>query len=230
MTRPEVPDSPPIDFAVYGLRASWPVARWFEFFDVRYGDAAWGARFGHQAPGGVDSSYVCVATLPRQRFDQLCVGPHRDRVAEVAAYGGFMLINMTLPDPAVPQLPGLNSMLVKHADSLAEDHARWPSMSWVVGERPVRAAGWRFAGGWTAFCDDLPEVYLLATGWGVEPDGLAFDVIEDGTPYGVDLAAPLTTRTLPLAWTLAGPSMHSCPNHADYHPDQRSTHDGHDSR
>lgn len=220
MTRGEVPDSPPLDFEVYGLRASWPVARWFEFFDVQYGDPAWGTRFGYQGAGGADSPYVCVVTLPRQRFDQRCVGPGRERLTEVAAYGGIVLIGLTLPDPDVPRLPGMNSLLMRHSESIAADASQWPSTSWTVGDQSARAAVWRFAGGWTAFCDDVPDAYLVAIGCGMEPDGLAFDVIEDGAPYGVDLAVPLTTHTLPQAQDLAGPSIHSCPNHAGYHPDQ----------
>lgn len=217
--RTQVPDSPPLDFASYGLRATWPVSRWFEFVDVRFGDPAWGTRFGFQGEGGVDSSYVCVMTSPRQRFDQVFTSTGQDRLSEVASSGGIALISLTSPDPDVPRQPELNSLLVPRCLKAAAEASRWPAVSWTVGDQTVRAGVWRFAGGWTAFSDDIPDAYLVAAGWGAEPDGLAFDVIEDGTPYGIDLAAPLTSDTLRRAWDAAGPDVHSRLNHAGHHPD-----------
>ncbi|HEY4018747.1 MAG TPA: hypothetical protein VGM75_08680 [Pseudonocardiaceae bacterium] len=216
MTRPEVPDSPPIDFTVYGLRASWPAARWFEFFYGQLGKPTYGVRFAYQAAG----AFVSVCTLFRPRFDRECVSPRADRITEVAFHGTLHLIDLTLPEPEVPRLPGMNLAVVKQAERAAALAVHWPSVTWTVRETSVHAVSWEFAGGWTAFCDALPDVYLTATGWGVEPDGLEFAVIDDGAPYGIDLAAPLAFDVLPAARAAAGPPDHSGPNPAGYHPDQ----------
>ncbi|HEX4222344.1 MAG TPA: hypothetical protein VHZ97_08295 [Pseudonocardiaceae bacterium] len=221
MARREVPDSPPIDFTVYGLRATWPAIRWFNFFDGELGRPTYGVRFGHQAEDSGDAPYVCVATLPRDRFDQVCViGPGADRLTELASYAAFMLTSLTFPVQEVPHVPGLNRTLVEHGERAAADFANWPSTTWTVGVAPVRASLWRFAGGWTAFCDELPDSCLVAAGWGVEPEGLEFDVIDNGMPYGIDLDAPLGINVLSRAQNAAGPTNHSGPNRTGYHPDQ----------
>lgn len=222
MTQRAVPDSPPIDFAVYGLSASWPAFRWFEFFDGELGRPTHGVRLGHQAADRVDSPYLSVATLPRERFDQVCVAPRpdRDRRAELAEYAAFQLISLTFPGPDVPQVAGMTPLLVAHSERAAADNDQWPATTWAVDGQPVQVATWRFAGGWAAFCDDLPDVYLTAAGCGMEPTGLELGVVEDGAPYGIDLTAPLTINALSLARQTVGPSSHSSPNDAGYHPDQ----------
>jgi hypothetical protein len=56
----------------------------------------------------------------------------------------------------------------------------------------VEAAVWEYAGGWTAFTDAVPGVYLVAAGLGgLGPHRLGFGTVTDAGPYGFDLAAPL---------------------------------------
>jgi hypothetical protein len=183
------PPSPPVDFPLHGLDDSWQGDRCLAFFDAKVGDPTWGVRLVHQDPAG--DAYVGVASLPRERDDRVFADTVADRLTEVAHYGTHWLINLTLPEMTVPRRDGFLRALVGHSLHHAVSHARWPEVTWSVDGTQVPAAAWRFAGGWTAFTDALPDTYLVVVGLGREPDGLALAVVEDATPYGFDLTAPL---------------------------------------
>jgi hypothetical protein len=200
------PASPPVDFPLYGLDA-WDGPRWLETFDGELGTPTWAVRLGHQR--GTDT-YVGVATLPRERYDRLC-GADR---SEVALFGTFWLINLTLPDPGLPRPDGFLRDLVSLSEVAGTRHADWPQVRWSVGEASV----WRFAGGWTGFAV-LDDVYVVVAAFGLEPNGLRFAVVPDGAPYGFDLAAPLRTTDLPAARERTGPAAPARLNTDAWHAD-----------
>ncbi|HEX5120443.1 MAG TPA: hypothetical protein VFW65_35120 [Pseudonocardiaceae bacterium] len=198
--------SPPVDFPLYGLDR-WGGPRWLETYDGQLGKPTWGVRLGHQR--GTDT-YVGVATLPRERFDRLCGADRR----EVAMFGTFWLINLTLPDGRLPRPDGFVRDLVDLSRNAAGRHAHWPRVRWSIGE----AAIWRFAGGWTGFAV-LADVYVVVAAFGVQPAGLGFAVVSDGTPYGFDLAGRLRTTDLPAARERTGPAEPALLNNDAWHAD-----------
>jgi hypothetical protein len=218
MTATADSESPPVDFPLYGLDDSWPGPRWLEFVDGRIGEPTWGIRLGHQRPAA--DAYLGVAALPRTRYDHQCVSPGADRLGEVAFYGTHWLINITLPEPHVPRPDGFLRSLVAHETDQATRHAQWPEVTWSVDEHPIPASVWRFAGGWTAFTDGLPDSYLIAAGFGTGPDGLRFTTITDSARYGFDSTAPLRLADLTRARDRNGPDVHARVNTDHFHADQ----------
>jgi hypothetical protein len=211
------PTSPPVDFTLYGLAESWAGFRWLEFFDGQLGAPTCGVRLGHQADSA--DSYVGVATMPRDRYDRLCVAGG-DRLSEVAFYGVWWLINLTLPDHHIERPDGLAKVLLDFATPQSALHAQWPTVPWSVGDTRVSASVWRFAGGWTAFTDELADEYIAAVGFGVQPEGLGFAPVGDGARYGFDLAAPLRPSDLAVAGDRTGPPETILVNADGWHADQ----------
>lgn len=218
MTRSTNPPSPPVDFPLYGLDQAWPGLRWPDFYEGQLGEPTTGMWLGHRSTDGEVA--VRVGSFPRARFDRIEAAHSRDPLAELAFAGAVPLINMTLPERAEDGIPGINRALVDHAGQQAQRHAEWPRVRWSVEGAPVSAAVWQFAGAWLGITDALPEVYLAVIGFGVVPEGLPLALIADGSPYGMDLRAPLSTDLLTEQSSRLPPEVWPQPNRGRYHPDQ----------
>ncbi|MGH3094734.1 MAG: hypothetical protein ACRDMV_01880 [Streptosporangiales bacterium] len=129
---------------------------------------------------------------------------------------------MTLPALSVSRPDGLVSGLVDHAQHAAEQYARWPMADWRVDGADVPARVWRFADGWAAIIDVLPDVYLAAAGVGTPVDGIAVATVHDATPYGFDLREPLSMQALRRSESTRPEGAHvpTVREPADWHPDQ----------
>ena len=115
---------------------------------------------------------------------------------------------------------GLVGLLTDHERARARDSVSWMEVVWLVDDEPVRARVWRFAGAWTGLTTDLPDVFVVAVGVGVNPEGLRIRQIKDGAEYGFDLARPLNR-------VLSGAEHRECvetifrkPNRQGYLPEQ----------
>lgn len=223
MSRSTNPPSPPVDFPLYGLDRDWPGLRWLDFYGGALGTPTTDVWLGHRSTDGEVA--VRVGSFPRQRFE----ATHSQEVAgELAFAGAVALVNMTLPQRVEAGLPGLNRALVRHADEQCHAHADWPRARWSVDGTPVTAAVWRFAGAWLGITDALPQVYLAVIGFGVVPEGLPLARVTDGTPYGMDLAQPLSADLLQMQHERLPAVVWPLPDQYGYHPDhlavaQRST-------
>jgi hypothetical protein len=179
-------------------------------------EPTWGVRLSHQTAAG--DAYVGVGTMPRERYDRLCF-VDGDRISEAAFYGAWWLTNLTLPDLNVARPDGLAEMLHDVVSQETARHGRWPTVPWSVGDTTVSASVSRFAGGWTAFTDDLADEYLAAVGFGVQPEGLGFAPVGDGARYGFDPAAPLRPSDLAVACDRTGPPETILVNADGWHAD-----------
>jgi hypothetical protein len=93
MNRPrQVLPSPPIDFPVYGLGASWTGSRWLELFGDRTGNPVRWVELGHRSLDG--QSVIAVQTFSRPRTDALRSQSDWTPQQDVAHYAA----NPSLPD------------------------------------------------------------------------------------------------------------------------------------
>jgi hypothetical protein len=221
----EITASPPANFPVYGLDASWPGARWLEGFADRIGDEVRRMDLAHRSPqtGGL----IVVQSWSRPLTDAQAAQSGEPPLRSVAMGAAVMMVNMTLPVQSVPRPPGILRALVVHADVRSRDYARWPLVSWRADGAEVSARAWRFAGGWAAFSDSVDGVYLAVAGSaGTDPDGLAFARFRDGRAYHFDMAGPLYPRTMTASRAAAGDGERMPPQLQDWHADQRRLMDG----
>ncbi len=207
-----------VDFQVYGLDETFQGMRWVDFFEGLPGKPPWALWLGHREPDSGNG--VRVGTLPRQRYEAVMCPNGKDPLVEVAFSGAFGVVNVTLPDSSVARPDGLIPALVEHAEAQARRYAEWPIVWWRIEGAQVRARVWHFAGGWAAFSTALDDAYLVAVGVGLEPADLAFEPVEDGATYHIDLSAPLNftelgrqKSTRPQAWLPP-------PRRDGFHPDQ----------
>ena len=83
----------------------------------------------------------------------------------------------------------------------------------------LAARTWRFAGGWAAVTDAVPDVYLAVIGLGADPDGLSLAMLQDGSAYHFDLNQPLDPSAMAASRQRAGGGALE-PHRRDWHPDQ----------
>jgi hypothetical protein len=186
--------SPPVDFPVYGLESSWPGSRWLEVFGGAIGDPVPWISLGHRSLDG--ESIIFVETFSRSRTDALVSSSGVPPLEDVAHDAANCLINLTLPAHSAPLPDGFLRALSHHAYERSLQCAQWPLVRWRVDGVVVTARGWRFAGGWVAISDAVPDVYLAAVGMGTDPDGLSLAGLHDGSGYHFDLDQPLRPRML----------------------------------
>ncbi|PRX50487.1 hypothetical protein B0I33_102609 [Prauserella shujinwangii] len=207
-----------MDFAVYGLDRTFQGPRWLDFFESPPGEPAWALWLGHRLR---DTEHgVRVGTFPRKRYEQAMCPNGGDPLAKVAFSGAFGLVNLTLPDSSVPRPDGLILALVEHAENQASRHAEWRPKMWEADGEPVPAKVLYFAGAWAGFTDALDEVYVVAIGIGIPPEGLRLTRVTDGTPYGADLTAPLSLAELGRKKSLRPEAWLPPPRRDAFHPDQ----------
>jgi hypothetical protein len=131
MNRPRrVPPSPPVDFPVYGLDASWCGSRWLELFGDAIGDPVHWVAFGHRSLNG--ESVIVVETFSRPRTDALVIPSGQLPLQDVAHYAANMLINVTLSVQSAPRTDGMLRALANHAYEHSIQYAR-PRRSVVSG-------------------------------------------------------------------------------------------------
>lgn len=186
---------PPVEFAVYGLDESWAGPRALDTFRGIVGEPPSELWLGHQTPD--QRAGIRIGSLARPKAPPLT--DDDEPVVAAAGSGAGSLVDLTIPlGPLPSRTRGLVGLLSDHARARARAHASWPEVAWVVNGEPVRARVWHFAGAWTGLTTDLPDVFVVAVGVGVHPDGLRVRRIKDGAEYGFDLARPLD-RVLPGA-------------------------------
>jgi hypothetical protein len=205
-----------VEFPLYGLDATWLGPRWIESFGGWVGDPVASVLLAHQAPDG--RSAIFVYTLDRTLLDRQADRHGLDRLAEVANVPAIGLVNLTMPAISVPRPAGMARALVAHADARCARHSDWSVISWRVDGGAVPARVWRLAGGWAAFSDAVPDVYLAAAGVAHEPDGLRFARLSSGEAYGFDLEARLSIRVFQESRAAGGARQFV--ESEDWHPDQ----------
>jgi hypothetical protein len=159
-----------------------------------------------------------VDTVSRGVLDAQADRNGLDRLAEAANIPAIVLVNLTLPESSAPRSDGMLRALVEHANYRCARHADWPVISWRVDGVPVPARVWWFAGGWAAFSDALPDVYLTAAGVANGPDGVEFARLRTGEAYDFDLAGRLSIRV--VVESNAEKRRRDLVRSADWHPDQ----------
>jgi hypothetical protein len=228
MIRPasgEVPASPPAGFPLLGLDGTAAGACWLEAFGDAIGDEVRWVTLAHASRE--TGELVMVTTHSRPLTDAAAARGGVAAFQSVAFSAAFTLVNLTLPDLAVPRPKGLTQALVLHADEWSERHAAWTPVTWQVDGGPVTARAWRFADGWAAFSAGLDDVYLVAAGSGGKPDGLAFARLRDGRDYHFDPKQPLDSRVIQASHDAAGADGEPAWRRPDWHPDQLHLLPGH---
>ena len=220
--------SPRIQFPVYGLDPSWPGLRWLELFGDEIGDPVRWVSLGHRSRDGdalvMVKTYRRLATGSPRSYqiptDAQAAELGRSPLEWVAFNAAFELANLTLPVRSLPRPPGFYRALVDHAEQAGQEYAQWPAVGWSVDGRTVTAHCWRFAGGWAAFTDAVPGLYLYATGLGADADDLSLAALPDGGAYHVDLDQSLWAENLSAARTAAGADDQPELPSETWHPDQ----------
>ena len=210
--------SPPADFPVYGLAASWSGSQWLESFGDAIGDPVRWVSLGHRSLNS--ESLIFVETFSRLRTDALAARSLQPPLQQVAFYAAVVLINVTLPTKPLPWPDGFQRALVGHADERSGQYAQWPLVRWRVNGAAVTARTWWFAGGWVAVTDAVESVYLAAVGVGTNPDGLSLAVLQDGSAYHFDLEQPLHTRVMSASRAASAGGDRPPPRREEWHADQ----------
>jgi hypothetical protein len=215
----QVLPSPPVDFPVYGLDASWPGSRWLESFGEAIGDPVHWVSLGHQDLNG--ASLIFVETFSRPRIDARKNSSGQSPLQHVAFYAAAALINVTLPVQSLSRPDGYGRALAGHADERSGQCAQWPLVRWRVDGAAAAARAWWFAGGWAAVSSAVEGAYLAAVGVGTDPDGLSLALLQDASAYHFDLDEPLHPRVMPASARAAGVQFEGAPwQRRDWHADQ----------
>lgn len=213
-----VPTSPPLDFPVYGLDASWPGARWRDSFGDQVGDPPRWVRLSHQSVDG--DSLIMVESYSRPVTDDLAARRGEPPLADVAFRAALILLDATLPVQSVLRPDGFLRALQEHLPKFAGQYPQWPAVGWRVDGAAVTARVSWFAGGWAAVSDGVAEVYLSAVGVGIGPDGLSLARLQDGAAYHFDLKQPLRPGVLSASSRAAAVELEAPPwQRQDWHAD-----------
>jgi hypothetical protein len=187
--------SPPVDFSVYGLDASWPGQRWFEYYQSRNGDHAWAVGLGHRSADG--SGGVIVSALRRTHYDVTSQHGEVDPLVEIAFDGAVRLGNATLPEVDGPGPRGLLTALVDHMQYQSEHYRDWPVAKWQVDGNLITEPVLNFADGWMTFTDAVPDVYLIVLGLDIRlSSSLNVTRVSDLRAYGFNSKARLSPSLL----------------------------------
>lgn len=215
----EVIASPPVQFPVYGLDAARPGVRWLDGYGDALGDdVRWvGLAHGDQKA----DELIMVETFSRSLTDNLHWRGGEPPLKSVSFAAAVTLVNLTLPDLSVARPEGLLQAAVNHADDHSRRHADWTRVTWQVDGAPVAARAWEFAGGWAAFSDALPDVYLAISGSTGSPDDVVLTRLTDARDYHFELDQPLHPQVINVSSAAAlADSDRPWPQRAELHPDQ----------
>ncbi len=208
---------PALEFPVYGLVDGPDGPRWLDWVEGPLGHHADGIWLGHgSTPRDATRPWVHVGTFRRAERTEA------DAVERAALRAVLCVVDATMPDPhGRPHDYG--HRLLDVASSRVGDHPRWRRVSWVVDGQSVTASTFDWAGAWAAFTTALPDVDIVAFGFGVAPAGLHLAEVQDGSRYHVDLGRPITfPDTVDQARAAAGvrsdpPGAHDWwPTHPDH--------------
>lgn len=189
---------PAVDFPLYGLPVDWDLPRRLDHVDGRVGEPPVGVWLWHGRARTMREPWVRVASLPRDRHARSMTPGGGDPVREVAFAATFALVNATFPAPN-DRPADFGEQVVTFAERRADEYAQWPAAVWTVDHRsvPARLFGW--AGAWAGFTTALPEVDVVAVGFGIEPRALALTEWADTAGYhfdkDLDLAFPEVVDT-----------------------------------
>jgi hypothetical protein len=181
--------SPPADFPLYGLNGSWPGAGWLESYGDALGDPVHWVSLGHAGTDG--ASLVLVETHSRARTEAMVAPSGRPPLPYIAQRAATILINVTLPAPAVSRPDGMLRALADHARARGSEYARWAPVSLLVDGATATARAWHFADGWAVVSAAVDDVYLVVTGVGIHPGALPLGLVGDGGAYHFRLDQPL---------------------------------------
>jgi hypothetical protein len=216
--RKTVRPSPPADFPLYGLDASWTGARWLETFGEAVGDPVHWVSLGHQSLDG--ESLIYVETFSRQRIDARRARSVEAALPQVASYATALLANVTLPVQSLPRPDGFLRALIDQTQESSSQSEDWPPVRWHIDGGVVTARVWNFAGGWAAVSDALEAVYLAAVGVSNDPEGLSLAVLENGDAYHFDLGQPLHSSVMVASHTARIDGCPPPPQPRAWHADQ----------
>jgi len=208
--------SPPVDFPVYGLDASWRGWRWFEYYQAKSGDRAWAVGLGHRPADGTGG--IIISTLRRAHYDMALPRGQADHLVEIAFEGAVRLGNATLPEIDVPRPQDLLKALVGHMQDQSEHYRDWPVASWKVDGNLITGPILNFADGWITFTAAVPEIYVSVLGLNA-PLTSSLDVVRiaDLREYGLDSKARLSLASMIAAHKQ--PANTKLPPREFLHPD-----------
>ena len=182
---------PALDFPLYGLVGEWDPPRWLDFVEGPLGSPASGVwlRYGSAHVHDAHEPWVRVATLRRDRYSHLRANPNS--VPRDAAFSAMLtLVDATMPQPA--GRPGnYDHRIVDFAQSEADRHDLWPQATWSVGQLPVPAPVFAWAGAWAGFTMAVPDVDIVVVGSGIDPNGLTLEEVNDASVYHFDAHRPI---------------------------------------
>jgi hypothetical protein len=150
------PSSPPVDFPVYGLDASWHGSRWLDYYSAVDQERAWAIGLGHRS--AESSSAIVVSTLRQDHY--IPVHGETDPLIEVAFQSALRLGDASLPVFDTARPPGMLKALVAHMDQQARRYRDWPVAQWRADGNLITAPVLKFAGGWMTFTDRIPNAYV----------------------------------------------------------------------
>jgi hypothetical protein len=230
MTRPgsgELPPaSPPARFPLFGLAESWIGGRWLNGFGGALGEEVRWVQLAHSSPA--TGELIMVETHPRPLVDAEELRTGEPALQSVSFHSAHTLVNLTLPNVAIPRPEGLLHALVRHAVQQSERYREWIPVTWQADGVPIPARAWRFAGGWAAFSDALDDVYLAVSSSAGSPDSLALTRLQDGRGYHFDLEQPLDVKVIGASGAAARAGGDQPQRQrADWHPDQLRLIPGH---
>lgn len=184
---------PPLDFPLHGLDRSWTGPRWLEFVDGRAEAPVWGAwlAHGHTRKPPPTEPFVIVGMLSLERWLEHGARYGTDPARSLAWAAMFALVGQTTPSLGEVDQKRYWTGALALVDAWADELSRWERLMWTVDGDAVIAPVSTWAGAWAGFIDVLPAVGVVVVGWGIDPDHLVLNRVNDSAAYHFNADAPL---------------------------------------
>lgn len=172
-------EHPPLDFPLFGLKATWHGPRWLDFVEGQAGDPVVGAWLGH----GDDNrrprlgSWALVGTFSRQHVDAVWLGPSETFEHYLVRRTAMLVLD--------------EGPMLDHLLATPDEWEAWEAATLTVGARTLSARTLERAGVRAVLSLDLPGLGVIVHSHGLEGADLSLDEISDYQGYHFDPAVPL---------------------------------------